>query len=76
LIGWLNDKKQVLARARVRPYVIRMDVATILRELERAWQYALPGRESCERDAVLRELHRLQQQPSARAPTQLRLIRC
>jgi hypothetical protein len=52
-----------------------MDVATImiLHALESTWQHAMPGRESCERDAVLRELHRLLQQPSA--PAHLRLVR-
>ena len=41
-----------------RPHLIRMDVAKIMLELERAWSHALPGREAVERDSVLRELHR------------------
>ena len=36
-----------------------MDVATLMRALENAQTYAYPGRESVERDSVLRELHRL-----------------
>ena len=51
-----------------------MKIDEVMRELERAWQHALPGRQSCERDAVLRELHRLQQQPPMREPAPLRLV--
>jgi hypothetical protein len=48
-----------------------------MRELERAQVHAYPGREAVERDHVLRELWRLlQQQPTARAPARLRLVRC
>jgi len=55
----------LLALAR-RPYLTRMDVAKIMRALEAAWQHALPGRQSCARDHVMRELWRLlQQQPAA-----------
>ena len=55
-----------------------MDVTTIMRALERAQACAYPGREAVERDHVLRELWRaLQiQQPTARAPAHLRLVRC
>jgi hypothetical protein len=49
----------VLATARVRPYVTRMDVIKLMRALEAAWGHALPGRETAERDHVLRELQRL-----------------
>jgi len=55
-----------------------MDVTTeiLLLELERAWQHALPG-QSCERDALLRELQQiLQQQVNVREPARLRLVRC
>jgi hypothetical protein len=38
----------------------KMDVVTILRELEQAWEAgSLPGRQSCAHNAALRELHRL-----------------
>ena len=38
----------------------------VMRALEAAWQHALPGRQSCARDHVMRELWRLlQQQPAA-----------
>jgi hypothetical protein len=54
-----------------------MDVTMVMRALEAAWSHALPGHETVERDAVLRELWRLlQQQPTARAPAHLRLVRC
>jgi hypothetical protein len=56
----------------------KMDVVTILRELERAWEAgSLPGRQTAEFNAALRELWQLQQQqPTARAPARLRLVRC
>jgi hypothetical protein len=56
--------------------MIRID--EVLHELERAWEGSLPGRQSCERDAVLRELQRLlQQQPAGdQAAPRLRLMRC
>ena len=54
-------------RIGLRPHFNLMDAITILRELKRAWQHALPGHEATERDAVLRELQRLLQiQPAAR----------
>jgi hypothetical protein len=54
----------------------KMDVGTILRELERAWEAgSLPGRQRAEFNAALRELWRLlEQQPAARAPAHLRLV--
>src|SRR5262249_25059439 len=52
------------------PHVIAMDLITILRELERAWEAgSLPGRQTAERNAALRELlWPLQQQPTTRSP--------
>jgi hypothetical protein len=51
-----------------------MDVATIMRRLEEAQTHAYPGRESVERDSVLRELWRaLRPVPTAAAPV-LRLV--
>jgi len=53
-----------------------VNVITVMIELERAWARALPGHEAVERDTVLRELWRLlQQQPSAREPMRLRVVR-
>ena len=52
-----------------------VNVITVMIELERAWARALPGHESVERDAVLRELWRLlQQRSSAREPVRLRVV--
>jgi hypothetical protein len=53
-----------------------MTIDVIMRALERAWEAgSLPGRQSCEHNAALRELWRLlQQQPAARAPAHLRLV--
>jgi hypothetical protein len=52
-----------------------MKIDEIMRALERAQAYAYPGREAAERDHVLRELHRLLQQPTtAREPMRLRLV--
>jgi hypothetical protein len=54
-----------------------MQIDELMRALERAQAHAYPGREAAERDHVLRELwHLLQQQPTARAPARLRLVRC
>jgi hypothetical protein len=39
------------------------EMPTIPRLLEAAWAHAFPGREAAERNAVLRELSQLQQQP-------------
>jgi hypothetical protein len=43
--------------------------------LEAAWSSALPGKESCERDSVLRELQRDLRQRLAVEPPRLRLVR-
>jgi hypothetical protein len=54
-----------------------MDVAKVMRELERAWAHALPGRGVAERDAVLRELwrdRRRQRRLIVSAPVRLRLV--
>ena len=54
-----------------------MTIEEFMHALEGAWSHAYPGHEAAERDAVLRELWQLlQQQPSARAPARLRLVRC
>jgi|SRR6516164_272447 hypothetical protein len=48
-----------------RPHFIGMKIDEVMRALEGAWAHALPGHQTAERDAVLRELHRLlQQQPA------------
>jgi hypothetical protein len=66
----------MLATDRVCPHVIGMDVAKLMYALEGAWSHALPGHEAVGRDHVLRELWRLlQQQPSAREPMRLRVVR-
>jgi hypothetical protein len=64
---------RLLATARVRPYLSKMQVDEFIRALERAQAHAYPGRESVETNSVLRELWRILQQQ--RAPAQLRLIR-
>ena len=55
---------------RSRPHLIAMKIDEVMRELERAREAgSLPGRQSCEHNAALRELWRLlQQQPAARVP--------
>jgi hypothetical protein len=56
----------------------KMDVVTILRELERVWEAgSLPGRQAAEFNAALRSLQQLLEQQSAtHAPAHLRLVRC
>jgi hypothetical protein len=54
----------------VKPLTIT-DVAAVL---ERAWNAALPGKETCERDGVLRELQRLHL-PAPVKPLHLRLVK-
>jgi hypothetical protein len=54
----------------MKPFTIA-DVAATLAE---AWAQALPGRETCERDAVLRELARLHLLAPIKPP-QLRLVK-
>jgi hypothetical protein len=58
----------MLATARVCPHLIRMEVVTIMRELERIWEAgSLPGRQAAEFNAALRQLRRdLAQEPPAR----------
>jgi hypothetical protein len=61
-----DGNADVISRPHLLP--MKMQVDTVMRELERAWSHALPGHEAAERDSVLRELQRLlQQQPSAQA---------
>jgi hypothetical protein len=64
--------------SRLVPIFSTMDVVKVMRELERAWACALPGREVVERDAVLRALRRDQRrrrQPIVSAPAaRLRLV--
>jgi hypothetical protein len=45
-----------------------LTIETLAEVLAAAWAHALPGKETCERDAVLRELQRLHlPAPSARS---------
>ena len=69
------DASELVTGGAVPISIGMMDSATVIKQLEAAWQHALPGRESCARDHVLRELWReLQQRPGARAPVRLRVI--
>jgi hypothetical protein len=71
--GWTGHG-QVLLRSS-RHHLIPMDVAKILYELERAWEAgSLPGRQSCEHNAALREFHRLLDRIRPRERQPLRLV--
>jgi hypothetical protein len=73
--GWTGHG-QVLLKSRRHHVLGMVDVAVILHELERVWEAgSLPGKQSCEHNAALRELWReLQQQPITPAPAHLRLV--
>jgi hypothetical protein len=76
--GQVRVNPRLLASARVRPYLSKMQIDEFMRTLESAWSHAVPGREAVERDHVLRQLWRELQRPAASdaAAPLLRLVRC